>query len=119
MNNLSKIKKNSLTFGCAAVMAMFLGGLQAEANINQMNMYKKVFTGSKPKCLFCHLDTVPKKEDGKHDFNAYGLKLKETDEVPTEETYQKVGTVEEFEKKSQDVTGESAEPASEEVTEKK
>lgn len=62
------------------------------ASVDQAKLYKSVF-GQKPKCISCHTDKVPKKEDGKHDLNEYGKKLKaaKIKESPDEETYKTVG----------------------------
>lgn len=68
----------------------------AEANVDEVKIYKKAFPGSKPKCMICHLDKIPKKEDGKHDLNAYGLKVKELGEEATVEALQALGTAEDF-----------------------
>lgn len=61
--------------------------------------YRSVYPEFKPKCFYCHIDEKPKKEDGEHDLNLYGLKLKELmgDEELTEEMIQSVGNHEEFE----------------------
>ena len=64
------------------------------ADPEQIKIYKKVFPDSKPKCASCHVDEKPKKEDGKHDLNVYGLKVKAIDQKPTEETYKKAGSLE-------------------------
>ncbi len=80
-------------------MLSFAGGGIAIANVDQVKIYKKIFPESKPQCIMCHVDKLPKKDDGLHELNAYGKKVKETkmEEKPTEETYQKVGSAEEFE----------------------
>ncbi|MCR4336990.1 MAG: hypothetical protein NUV91_04205 [Candidatus Omnitrophica bacterium] len=48
------------------------------ANLNELKAYREVNPELKADCTYCHLDEKPKKEDGKHDLNAYGLKAKET-----------------------------------------
>ena len=64
----------------------------ALATVDQVKLYKKVF-GDKPKCISCHTNKTPKKEEGKHELNDYGKKLKETKakEMPDEDTYKTVG----------------------------
>ncbi len=83
------------------IFVLLLLGKNAAANVEQIKVYKKVFPESKPQCIMCHIDKIPKKEDGKHELNAYGLKVKQTkvemDAAPNEETYKKVGSAEEFE----------------------
>lgn len=71
---------------------IFLWSGAALANVEQVKLYKKAF-GEKPKCACCHVDKLPKKDDGKHDLNEYGEKVKaaKTGEMPDEATYQKVG----------------------------
>ena len=80
---------------------------QAQANVDQVKVYKKAFPDSKPKCLFCHVDKLPKKDVGMHDLNAYGTKVKETAAEITEAAYQKVGPFEAF-KEDAGGTGEEA-----------
>jgi hypothetical protein len=53
---------------------------------------------------------MPKKGDGEHDLNAYGLKIQETDPAITAETYKAVGSVEDFEAKGE---GEASEVSGE------
>lgn len=114
--NIQKVGKSIclLSFS-VAVLVLMLGITAAEASINQAKLYKKAFPGSKPKCLACHVDKIPKKADGEHDLNIYGLRLKEIAEVPTEETYKEVGSVEDFElpKEEADVSSEDMEGKSE------
>lgn len=65
----------------------------AQASVDQAKLYQKVFGGEKPKCIGCHVDKLPKKDDGKHELNEYGRKLKEAKaaEKPDEGTYNTVG----------------------------
>lgn len=90
-----------------SALVLMIGITATEANINQTKLYKKAFPGTKPKCLFCHVAKIPKKADGKHDFNIYGAKVKATAEVPTEETYKEVGSTEDFEASSEEANVES------------
>ncbi len=68
----------------------------AGANTDQIKIYKNVFPGSAPKCINCHVDKLPKKDEGKHDLSAYGLKIKAAGEEISEESYKKVGAIEAF-----------------------
>ena len=65
----------------------------ARADVQQIKVYKEAFPDAKPKCLFCHVDALPKKDDGKHELSAYGKKIKEISATPTAETYKKAGPV--------------------------
>ena len=54
----------------------FLAMDSAFANLDVVKLYKSTFsTDEKPKCLSCHIDKIPKKEEGKHEFNEYGKKI--------------------------------------------
>ncbi len=65
------------------------------ANLEQVKIYKNAFPDEeKPKCIACHVDKMPKKDDGKHDWNEYGLKVRKIKEKPDEETYKAVGKIE-------------------------
>ena len=75
---------------------LFIWGVRAQANVEQTKVYKEAFPGAKIKCIDCHVDAIPKKDEGKHEWNAYGKKVKETAAKPTTETYKKVGKVEDF-----------------------
>ena len=76
----------------------FIWGAKGQADVNQIKAYKEAFPDAKPKCINCHVDAIPKKDEGKHNWNAYGLKVKEISAKakPTAETYKKVGKVEDF-----------------------
>ena len=83
-------------------VAFFFFVAKGQADVNQIKAYKEAFPDAKPKCVDCHVDAIPKKDEGKHNWNAYGTKIKETaaKEKPTAETYKKVGKIEEFLKKN-------------------
>lgn len=72
---------------------------QAQANVKQLKVYRQVYPDYKPKCGYCHVDDKPKKDDGKHDLNAYGLKMQElmNGEDLTEDMVRELGNHEEFE----------------------
>ena len=77
-----------------AVFAFLFSILMASAamaNLEVVKAYKATFEGEKPKCSTCHVDKVPKKEDGKHEWNDYGKKVKAIKEKPDEATYQAAG----------------------------
>src|SRR3989338_6750899 len=80
----------------AVLAVLIMGVYQAEANVDEIKVYKNAFPGSKPQCIFCHIEKIPKKDAGLHDLNAYGTKVKSTDPEITEETFKKVGAFEDF-----------------------
>ena len=91
------MKKLSIAF---AVLFIFAAVVHvAQANVKQLKAYREVYPDYKPKCSYCHVDEKPKKDDGKHDLNAYGQKLQElmNGEALTEEMIRGVGSHEDFE----------------------
>src|SRR3989338_2164340 len=99
---MSRLKKMGLIlgFGFAFVVA---GNAPAMANVEQVKLYKGVYPDSKPKCTFCHVDKLPKKDGGRHEPNAYGKKVREAAEI-TADTYKQVGTFEDFEAQQDQAT---------------
>ena len=72
-------------------MSLFVSGI-AFANLGQVKIYKEAFPDAeKPKCTACHVDKMPKKEDGKHDWNEYGQKVRKVKATPDVDTYKTVG----------------------------
>ena len=58
-----------------AVVFLFSSGL-ASANLEIVKTYKAAFPDEeKPKCMTCHVDKIPKKDEGKHEWNDYGKKI--------------------------------------------
>src|SRR3989338_3003249 len=93
--SIDRSKKMGLI--CGFVFAFVLAGnTPAMANVEQVKLYKAAYPDSKPKCTFCHIDKLPKKDDGMHEPNAYGKKVREAAEI-TADTYKQVGTSEYFE----------------------
>ena len=91
-----QLKKIGSVLGIAFCFVL-LGSSLAKANVAQIKLYKAAFPDTKPQCIFCHVDKLPKKDEGKHEHNAYGKKILETDAKPTADTYKKIGTAEDFE----------------------
>lgn len=56
--------------------AWFVFSNAAQADVTVTKAYKAAFPDTHPKCINCHLDAMPKKADGKHEWNAYGKALK-------------------------------------------
>ena len=92
------------------ITAVLVAGVTfiAFANLEQQKLYKTAFPDSKPKCITCHVDAIPKKDEGKHDWNAYGKEVKkqavrqqaaQKTTKPTLETYKAVGPAEKFQDK--------------------
>jgi hypothetical protein len=70
----------------------------ARADIQQIKAYKVTYPDAQPKCINCHVDKMPKKDDGAHDNNDYGkavLKAAKAAGVdkPTADTYKTVGPI--------------------------
>ncbi|MEI8012580.1 MAG: hypothetical protein WCI27_08930 [Candidatus Omnitrophota bacterium] len=77
----------------------------ARADIAEIKKYKEAFPETKLKCIDCHVDAMPKKDEGAHAWNDYGLAViaqAKKDAVkegePTVETYSHVGKIEDFKK---------------------
>ena len=95
MKNSSKAMIiSSITLGCILITA------SAYAGIRQIKAYKEAFPDAKPKCIDCHVDQFPKKDDGQHDLNDYGKVVVKAagGEVPVADTYKTVGKIEDFKK---------------------
>ncbi|OGX40943.1 MAG: hypothetical protein A3G91_00360 [Omnitrophica WOR_2 bacterium RIFCSPLOWO2_12_FULL_50_9] len=93
--SMARFKKTGLISGFVFVFVV-VGNTLAMADVEQVKLYKTAFPGGKPKCLFCHIDKLPKKDEGMHEPNAYGKKIQEAAEI-TADTYKQVGTYEDFE----------------------
>ncbi len=77
------------------VLLLIVGIPSAFADVKQIKIYKEAYPDSKPKCAHCHVDTTPKKEDGKHDLNDYGKKVKAIAETITADNYKQAGPYQE------------------------
>ena len=91
------------TVMACALLSFLFWVVPASADLAQIKAYKEINLDAKPKCIECHLDEHPKKEDGKHDPNAYGAFViaaskKAGLDKPTADTYKSVGTIEDFAK---------------------
>ncbi len=78
-----------------------LTAVLAHANLKETKKYKEAFPETKPKCINCHMDEKPKKDDGQHDPNDYGKAVIKAASEPTVDTYKQVGKIEDFKKKDQ------------------
>ena|ERR1035437_4762657 len=83
------------------VLGGFVFSSTAQADVAMMKAYKEAFPDTHPKCVNCHVDALPKKADGQHEWNAYGLAVKKaaTDaklDHPTADSFTKVGKIEDF-----------------------
>lgn len=97
LHSVNKVNKIGTVLGFVFCF-VFLGNSLVTANMNQIKLYKAAFPDSKPKCTFCHIDKLPKKDEGMHELNAYGNKVRETaTEDRTTETFNQIGTYEDFE----------------------
>lgn len=83
------------------LLSAWIGG-PASATVDLLKVYKKTYPDVAPKCLHCHTDAKPKKEDGMHDLNPYGEmmagKLKEAKDMaePNEEFIKGLGRHDEY-----------------------
>ena len=98
------MKKGMILFiGLGLVLWM----VPAQAGMKDMKIYKEAYPDAKIKCIDCHVDAMPKKDDGKHEMNAYGKAViaesqkagAKADVSPTADIYKKVGKIEDFKKK--------------------
>jgi hypothetical protein len=89
--------KKGMTLFIAVGLVFWMAA--AQANMKEMKAYKEAFPDAKLKCMSCHVDAMPKKDAGKHEFNDYGKALIAENAKPTVDTYKKVGKVEDFKKK--------------------
>jgi hypothetical protein len=88
-------------------LGLVLWIVPAQANMKEIKIYKEAYPDAKVKCIDCHVDALPKKDDGKHELNAYGKAViaeaqkagAKPDVSPTVDTYKKVGKIEDFKKK--------------------
>ena len=93
------MKKNNVIRG-VILIAILAWSIPALANMKMIKAYKEAYPDSKPKCVNCHVDAMPKKDDGAHDPNDYGKAVLTAAgaEKPTADTYTKVGSIENFKK---------------------
>lgn len=109
------MKINHLGLQIAVVLGagfiVLAGVVPARANLKEIKNYKEAFPDVKLKCIDCHVDEKPKKDEGRHDNNDYGKAVLDAvatpGEKPTAETFKKVGSIEDFAKKAKTQTGET------------
>ncbi len=68
-------KVNSVV--AVVALSIFVSPALTFASVEALKIYREVNSDLKPNCMYCHVDKLPKKEAGKHELNAYGLKVKE------------------------------------------
>ncbi len=83
------------------VLSGFVLSSTAQANPAMIKAYKQAFPDARPKCINCHVNALPKKAEGQHEWNAYGLAVQKAAkdaglEHPTADTFKKVGKIEDF-----------------------
>ena len=69
--------KNLVPMTIVVTFLMCVSPVVSFASVETLKVYREVNPDLKPNCMYCHVDKMPKKEDGKHELNAYGLKVKE------------------------------------------
>ena len=87
--------KKILTVIIGSFIAAGLSALPALADVKQIKAYKEAYPDAKPKCIWCHTSEKPKKEDGQHELNDYGKKVKALATEPSSGDYKKAGPVKE------------------------
>jgi hypothetical protein len=75
-----------------------LWAVPVHADMAQIKAYKETYPDAKPKCIDCHVDKMPKKDDGAHDPNDYGKSVLKAAKAagldkPTADTYKTVGQI--------------------------
>lgn len=90
----------NLVFSMVVLSGFVLSDL-AQANPAMIKAYKQVFPDARPKCINCHVNALPKKAEGRHEWNAYGQAVKKAAkdaglEHPVADTFKKVGGIEDF-----------------------
>ncbi len=85
---------------CFVLAGFILWAVPVHASLPQIKEYKAAFADTQPKCIDCHVDKMPKKEDGAHELNDYGKAVVKAagSEKPTADSYKKVGKIEDFKK---------------------
>ncbi|MCA9400896.1 MAG: hypothetical protein KC713_04675 [Candidatus Omnitrophica bacterium] len=88
--------KTKLTLITALLVVVW--ALPSFAGTQQLKVYRAVYPDVKPGCVYCHLDKMPKKDDGMHDLNLYGQHLKKRmgDGELTEDIVKEAGRHDEF-----------------------
>ena len=86
----------TITLGILA--GFILWAIPAHADMAQIKAYKETYPDAKPKCINCHTDEHPKKDDGAHENNAYGASVVKAAKAagldkPTADTYKTVGPI--------------------------
>ena len=83
--------KRGVMVGLVAVFLLASGGVSF-ATTKMAKEYKNVFGLDKaPKCVVCHVNEKPKKDDNNTELNEYGKKLKAVKEEVDEESLKSVG----------------------------
>lgn len=79
--------------GILSALFLFAGSSLSFANLNQLKVYKEAFPETKAQCAVCHVDKLPKKDEGLHDLNEYGQTVKEAmvDDELSVEALQEIG----------------------------
>jgi len=93
------------TLALCVLLGLLCWAAPARADLKEIKKYKEAFPDAKPKCINCHVDEKPKKDDGQHDPNDYGKAVlkaaqdaKAEEGKPTADTYKKAGAIEDFKK---------------------
>ena len=91
-NQLQKIMMLGMLIG------LVFWSVSARADMAQIKAYKETYPDAKLKCIECHVDKMPKKDDGAHENNDYGKSVIKAAKAagldkPTADTYKTVGPI--------------------------
>ena len=73
------------------VSAVLICPVMGHASVNIMKVYREINPDLKADCTYCHTDKLPKKDDGKHELNPYGAKIKEMIEADKKDMSEEQG----------------------------
>lgn len=79
----------------SSFLLVFMTVSTAQANVKQIKLYKEAYSDATPKCIHCHVDKLPKKDDMMHELSDYGKKVVSISAEPTADTYKTAGPYEE------------------------
>ena len=89
-------QRSNILMAVIAGLFLLAGIIPAQADLKEIKKYKEAFPESKPKCIECHAQEKPKKDDGQHEANDYGKAVLAKSKETTADTYKAVGKIEDF-----------------------
>ncbi len=88
---ISAFRSSKIYSFVLALCAFFVFSAPALADMKQIKAYKEAYPDEKAKCACCHTTAAPKKDDGQHDLNDYGKKVKSIKAEPDADAYKQAG----------------------------